>query len=118
MRREYRAERDAAICAISPSFDEPEGKISSENHPYKKVCDRCPIVYRCYMLGTVHNENGLWGGKTRTERRRISDQDLLLLLQEAVSLQLFHLEFLDTTLRQGSRIRQLYLSLQREQSQV
>jgi WhiB family transcriptional regulator, redox-sensing transcriptional regulator len=38
----------------------------------KQICAACPVVHECLQFALESREpSGVWGGKTRTERRRI-----------------------------------------------
>lgn len=37
----------------------------------KKVCANCPYIVECLEWALENNEQGVWGGTTRNERRRL-----------------------------------------------
>lgn len=53
------------------SKDDARGKIPKA----KKICAECPVKQRCllYALQT-ESHHGVWGGTTRSERKKIADQ--------------------------------------------
>jgi WhiB family redox-sensing transcriptional regulator len=57
--------RDADINIFFPTTDEEAG-------PAKAICATCPVRVECleFALAT-RQEDGVWGGLTETERRRL-----------------------------------------------
>ena len=37
----------------------------------KKVCRRCACIDTCLRWALAHDEHGIWGGTTESERRRL-----------------------------------------------
>jgi hypothetical protein len=72
-----RAERwERAIC-IGMDNDEIERVFfrgtgrPPKNAPHKKICGNCPIRQFCLEYGIVHEETGVWGGQTQSERNSL-----------------------------------------------
>ena len=62
---------DAAACReYDPGWFYPE--IGGDARPAKRICQACPVIEQClqYALDT-EEEHGVWGGLTRTERRKL-----------------------------------------------
>lgn len=65
--------RDQAACARpdipTESFYPVKGKDGNEA---KAICEACPVRSECLEYAITNNEAiGVWGGASRTERRRI-----------------------------------------------
>lgn len=69
-----RAERwRYAICTdLDPNIFFPGAGRPSKNPPYKEICGNCLIQHFCLEYGIVHEEVGVWGGLTQSERDSIS----------------------------------------------
>lgn len=37
----------------------------------KKICRTCPVIEECLEYAIRHNEDGVWGGTTKRERRAL-----------------------------------------------
>ncbi|MCZ9635267.1 WhiB family transcriptional regulator [Rhodococcus sp. BH5] len=65
--------RWSALCAQSDPdefFPDKPGRGGSVQA--KRVCARCPVSAECLDFAlTNHEEYGIWGGKTRRERRTL-----------------------------------------------
>jgi WhiB family redox-sensing transcriptional regulator len=63
--RAHAACRDADVNTFFPTTDE-------EAEPAKAICATCPVRLECleFALAT-RQEDGVWGGLTETERRRV-----------------------------------------------
>lgn len=42
-----------------------------------RICDRCPIADACLDFALIHREDGIWGGTTRRQRRRLTYQQAI-----------------------------------------
>ncbi len=63
--------QDRALCLeVSPELFFPtQGELVSDA---KQICVRCEVRADCLDYAMTHNEShGIWGGKTREERRRM-----------------------------------------------
>lgn len=61
-------------CANFPDayFPEHDGVISYTNIKWaKSMCEECPIRTQCLEFAMKHPQQGIWGGLTSTERRRL-----------------------------------------------
>lgn len=63
-----------------PCQDRPElffgrGKVRLEA---KELCAGCPVRQQCLDWATVNDEQGVWAGTTRDERRELTRQRLTL----------------------------------------
>lgn len=38
---------------------------------YKKTCTSCPVISQCKSYAIAHDEVGIWGGTSSTERRNM-----------------------------------------------
>ena len=57
--------RDMETDIFFPESDEEAG-------PAKAVCARCPVIEPCLSFALANRqEQGVWGGMTETERRRL-----------------------------------------------
>lgn len=48
----------------------------------KKYCTDCPVKGLCNTYAIVHNEVGIWGGTSETDRRKLDSVFVDLLTQE------------------------------------
>ena len=64
---------ELALCAqVDGDLLFPERGTS--NTDAKAVCNRCPVRERCLTYAIDNGEHdGIWGGKTDRERRKIKD---------------------------------------------
>lgn len=51
----------------------------------KEICDSCPVKQECSNYAVVHEEYGIWGGETASERRKRRKAVLTNLAVDAVS---------------------------------
>jgi WhiB family redox-sensing transcriptional regulator len=68
--------RSAAACrGLDPLIFYPVTDEDDEAEPAKIVCDQCPVREPCLEHALGHREKeGIWGGATERERRRIIRQ--------------------------------------------
>ena len=62
---------ERALCAqVDPELFYPE--IGGDARPARRICQACPVIDQClqHSLDT-EEEHGVWGGLTRTERRKL-----------------------------------------------
>lgn len=52
-------------------------KFFDEEREAKKVCINCPVKSECLQDALVYNYDGVWGGTTTKERRRIKHKEFL-----------------------------------------
>jgi hypothetical protein len=52
---------------------------------YKKFCLSCPVMYECLNFAVVHDEFGVWGGSTRTQREKLPLPLVQTLKKQAVA---------------------------------
>jgi WhiB family transcriptional regulator, redox-sensing transcriptional regulator len=66
--------RDAAACrGIDPEIFYPV--VDEESEPAKAVCEQCAVRQACLEHAlTAREKEGVWGGATERERRRIIRQ--------------------------------------------
>jgi WhiB family redox-sensing transcriptional regulator len=58
-----------AICSdLEPDIFFPNAGRPPKNPEYKTICGNCPIQHSCLEYGIVHEEEGVWGGQTKSER--------------------------------------------------
>ncbi len=65
----------AACRGLDPSifYPPPEDEVDAE--PAKAVCDQCPVREACLEHAlALREKDGVWGGCTERERRRIVRQ--------------------------------------------
>jgi WhiB family redox-sensing transcriptional regulator len=60
---------EAACDGIDRDVFYGEGKIKELQA--KAICAQCPIQSKCFNWALYHEEFGVWGGTTRTERAKI-----------------------------------------------
>jgi WhiB family redox-sensing transcriptional regulator len=75
--------RDAACLNVDPELFFPAGDIRSaraQAKAAKLICRACPVSASClnWALASGH-EQGIWGGLTEDERRRLHHRSLRLL---------------------------------------
>jgi len=64
---------DAANCrGVQPVVFYPEAR--SDNAQAKAICAACCVRDACLEHAIAHNELGVWGGASESERRRIRRQ--------------------------------------------
>jgi WhiB family transcriptional regulator, redox-sensing transcriptional regulator len=65
----------AACRGIDVEIFFPESDDDAEAEAAKAVCDACPVRQACLEHALAHREReGIWGGTTERERRRILRQ--------------------------------------------
>ncbi|MEO9223369.1 MAG: WhiB family transcriptional regulator [Acidimicrobiales bacterium] len=67
--------KHAACSGLDPAIFYPNSEYEEEAEPAKAVCEACPVRKDCleYALD-VREKDGVWGGATEKERRRIIRQ--------------------------------------------
>ncbi|MCC5951319.1 MAG: WhiB family transcriptional regulator [Acidimicrobiia bacterium] len=65
----------AACRGLDPTIFYPDPELDEEALPAKEVCGECAVREPCleYALG-FREKDGVWGGSTERERRRIIRQ--------------------------------------------
>jgi len=65
--------RDAAACSGTESdLFFPVAEESAETSRAKEICASCPVQEACLAYALTTNQtDGVWGGMTATERRRL-----------------------------------------------
>lgn len=65
--------QEQAICPqTDPDAFYPDHPLSAARDA-KRVCARCPVTQQCLAHALNTDEpHGVWGGKTRSERRRMA----------------------------------------------
>lgn len=63
------------LCStVDPDMFLPDplvaGSLARANEA-KKICANCPYLKECLEYAIEHNEDGVWGGTSRNERRKI-----------------------------------------------
>jgi WhiB family transcriptional regulator, redox-sensing transcriptional regulator len=65
----------AACRGLDPAIFYPSTEDEAEAEPAKEVCAQCPIRLACLEHALTRREkDGVWGGATEKERRRIIRQ--------------------------------------------
>ena len=74
-----------AICSdyYNPDVFFPNPGRPPNNPPYRQMCNRCPIQQFCKEYGIVHQEIGVWGGLTQSERELLPAYVRVQLIQKA-----------------------------------
>lgn len=70
--------REGALCAQSwPDAWFPEhGGFTRESERAKATCQACPVRAQCLEFALVHDEGeGIWGGLTPGQRKRLKRKD-------------------------------------------
>jgi hypothetical protein len=65
--------RDTAECAGTDYADLWYATNPSHTYRAQIVCAGCPVRHPCLIDG-LHDEHGVWGGYTATERARLIEQ--------------------------------------------
>ena len=63
-----------ARCAkpeVYKIFDQHQGR-PQKRAPWWDYCNRCVVKLNCLAFAIVHNEEGIWGGTTESQRKRLS----------------------------------------------
>lgn len=62
--------RDDGLCGQTDPelFHPPKGK---SGNPAKKICRKCSVRVKCLDHALKYNEEGIWGGTTEAERKRM-----------------------------------------------
>ena len=65
----------AACRGLEPTIFYPDPDVEDDALPAKAVCSECAVLESCleYALG-FREKDGIWGGCTERERRRIIRQ--------------------------------------------
>jgi WhiB family redox-sensing transcriptional regulator len=68
--------RDAGACkGLAPEIFYPDPEDDAEAEIAKEVCQHCMVRGTCLEYALAHREKeGVWGGTTERERRRIIRQ--------------------------------------------
>lgn len=67
--------QQAACRGLDPSIFYPSSDDEDDAEPAKAVCEECPIRQACLEHALTRRErDGVWGGATEKERRRIIRQ--------------------------------------------
>ena len=66
--REFVAWREHAACTGHAEYFFNDAKKTNVREA-KKICAGCPVKQQCLEHGLTHDEYGIWGGLTATERR-------------------------------------------------
>lgn len=94
------------LRATCRGSDYPDGFFTKAHRDSIDVCNKCPVQDLCRTYAIAHNELGVWGGTTQTERSRIPDiyKDLIRMMYYQAGL-LEHRESLEewTKLREEQR---------------
>ena len=88
---EYQSRWAYAQCAGMPSDEADKTFFLSSGRPRKKplhekLCGSCPIVNFCLSYALVYDEEGIWGGMTKTQRDHLLEKNPTLqdrLIEEA-----------------------------------
>lgn len=65
----------AACRGLDPTVFYPTSEFEEEAEPAKAVCAVCPVRTDCLEHAlSVREKDGIWGGATEKERRRIIRQ--------------------------------------------
>lgn len=65
----------AACRGLDPAIFYPSTEDDAEAEPAKEVCAQCPIRLACLEHALTRREkDGVWGGATEKERRRMIRQ--------------------------------------------
>lgn len=88
---EYQSRWAYARCAGMPSDEADKTFFLSSGRPRKtplheKLCGSCPIVNFCLSYALVYDEEGIWGGMTKTQRDHLLEKNPTLqdrLIEEA-----------------------------------
>ena len=62
----------AACTTADPDVFHPRRGVPA--HEAMRICAACPVAAACLAYAVEHNEQGIWGGTTETERRRLRRQ--------------------------------------------
>lgn len=64
-------------CATAdPELFDPLESQTDKVRAAKSLCFRCPLRVECREWALEHDEVGIWGGMTETERREVRERGL------------------------------------------
>jgi WhiB family redox-sensing transcriptional regulator len=67
--------KQAACRGLDPVIFYPNAEFEEDAEPAKAVCAQCPVQSDCLEHAlSVREKDGVWGGATEKERRRIIRQ--------------------------------------------
>lgn len=70
---ECRKDPDLAPLFFQPEPDDPHDGLTrgQREHEARRVCAGCPVLVTCGLHGLEHEEYGLWGGLSETDRKAL-----------------------------------------------
>jgi len=67
--------KHAACSGLDPVIFYPDSELDEDAEPAKAVCGACPVRHDCLEHAlAVREKDGVWGGASEKERRRIIRQ--------------------------------------------
>lgn len=60
-----------ALCADDVIADRWVDNDNCKRQPLTLLCQRCPLILPCLDYALDHDVQGVWGGTTHTQRKRI-----------------------------------------------
>lgn len=92
-------------CCHAPEADKKRfyGVGRPADRLRRKYCANCPVSLECLKEGTIHDEEGLWGGLSKSERRNLPYFLLQGWIAEAVQEKWFFRSRLDPAPKSGTR---------------
>ncbi|MEJ0073607.1 MAG: WhiB family transcriptional regulator [Candidatus Saccharibacteria bacterium] len=54
-----------------PVLEESRDRPTAESERAKDICRRCGVLQECLEIALVRHEQGIWGGTTTMERKRL-----------------------------------------------
>lgn len=93
-------------------FPSVGGKGRQQAAHTKLICEMCPVQQDCLDYAIAHDEEGFWGGKTKTDR-----ESLPAFIREFIKLEYERLGLMEHRLNIDGLIASMRLRLREEQSQ-
>jgi WhiB family transcriptional regulator, redox-sensing transcriptional regulator len=73
-----------ALCPnVDPEIFFPKPGRPAKDPVYKEICSSCPVQNFCLEYGIVHEEQGVWGGLSKSERDLLDPSVRNRLVQKA-----------------------------------
>lgn len=73
----------AECLGVDPEIFFPQQGRPKKEPEYKPICARCTVRQDCFEYAVVHEEDGVWGGSTTSERNRLHPQVKKILTEQA-----------------------------------
>lgn len=69
----------AKCRGLEPSIFFNDEFQTKPSNSYRRICAECPVISECLEYALVYNLQGVWGGTTDRDRRRIPQHKIDML---------------------------------------